>query len=64
MLSPGQMDARPLRNICEVNTHIKAPKDNSLSRLGGASGNMRIKWTFLLSLFQPSREAGVLKGRP
>ena len=44
MLSPGHMDARPLRNICEVNTHLKASKDNSLSWLGGASRNMRIEW--------------------
>ena len=48
MLSPGQMDARPLRNTCEVNIDLKAFKNNSLNQLGGAGLN----GLFLLSLFQ------------
>lgn len=34
MLSPGQMDARPLRNTCEVNTDLKAFQDNSSEPTG------------------------------
>ena len=60
-LSPGQMGARPLRNICELNTDLKAFKDNSLSRLGGATRSMRTEW--VLPAFSLSNPAGKEFGR-
>lgn len=55
MLSPGQMDARPLRNTCEVNTDLKAFQDNSLSQLGGTTRNVRIEWALpAFSLSNPA----------
>lgn len=40
--------------ICEVNTNLRAFKENSLSRLGGAPRNMRTEWALRAFLSNPA----------